>query len=51
MHKAGHSKSELWENPEGWGREGGGRGFQNGGHVHLWLIYVDEWQNHCNGVK
>ena len=21
-----------------------GRGFRMGGHVHLWLIYVDEWQ-------
>ena len=25
MHEAGHSKPVLWDNPEGWGREGGGR--------------------------
>ena len=23
---AGHSKPVLWDNPEGWGEEGGGRG-------------------------
>ena len=34
MHEAGHSKPELWENPEGQGREGDGRGVQDGGtHV------------------
>ena len=27
-------------NPEGWGGEGGGRRFQDGGiHVHPWLAY------------
>ena len=45
MHEAVHSKLVLWDNPEGWGGEGGGRGVQNGGaHVHPWLIYVDVWQ-------
>ena len=29
MHEAGHSKPVLWENPEGWGGEGGGRGVQD----------------------
>ena len=28
---SGHSKPVLWDNPEGWGREGGGRGVQDGG--------------------
>ena len=37
MHEAGHTKLVLWDNPEGWGGEGGGRGF-------LWLIHVDVWQ-------
>ena len=23
-----------WDDPEGWSREGGGRGFQNGKHVY-----------------
>jgi len=26
MHEAGHSKPVLWDNPEGWSGEGGGRG-------------------------
>ena len=41
-HEAGHSKLVLWDNPEGWGGEGDGRGVQNGGtHVHPWLIHVN----------
>ena len=31
IHEAGHSKLVLWDNPEWWGREGGGRGVQDGG--------------------
>ena len=43
--KQGTQKPVLWDNPEGWGREGGGRGIQDGGtHVYLWLIHVDVWQ-------
>ena len=35
MHKAGHSKLGLWDNAEGWGREGDGRGVQDRGtHVY-----------------
>ena len=35
MHEAGHPKLVLWDDPEGWGGEGGGRGVQSGGtHVH-----------------
>ena len=46
MHGAEHSKSVLWDNPEGWGEEGGGKeGQDRGTHVHWWLIHVDEWQN------
>ena len=46
MHEAGHSKLVLWDNPEGWGGEGGGgRVFKMGGtHVHPWLIHVDVCQ-------
>ena len=34
MHEAGHLKLVLWDNPEGWSVEGGGRGVQDGGsHV------------------
>ena len=41
---SGHSKPMLWDNPEGWGGEGGGRGFGMGGHVYPWVILVDVWQ-------
>ena len=34
-----------WDDPEGWYGEGGGRGVQDGGQVHLWQIHVDVWQN------
>ena len=34
IHEAGHLKLVLWDSPEGWGREGGGRGFRIGGHMH-----------------
>ena len=45
MYEAGHSKLVLWDNLEGWGGEGGGWDFQDGGiPVHLWLIHVDVWQ-------
>ena len=45
MREAGHSNSVLWDNLEGWGGEGGGKGVQDGGtHVYTWLIYVDVWQ-------
>ena len=44
MHETGHSKPMSWNNPEGWDGQGGGRRFQNGGHVHLWLIHVNVWQ-------
>ena len=39
MYEAGHSKPVLWDNPEGWGVEGGGRGFGTGVPIH-----VDVWQ-------
>ena len=51
MHEAGHSKLVLRDNPDGCGGEGGGRGVQDGGHMHPWVIHVDVWQNppqYCN---
>ena len=30
-NEEGHSKPVLWDNPEGWGWEGGGRGVQDRG--------------------
>ena len=29
MYEAGHPKLVLWDNPEGWGGEGGGSGVQD----------------------
>ena len=29
MHEAGHPKPVLWDNLEGWGEEGGGRGIED----------------------
>ena len=34
MHETGHSKPVHWDNPEGWGGEGGGRVVQDGGHMY-----------------
>ena len=52
MHEAGHPKLVLWDNPEGGGGEGGGRGLQDGGtHVLPRLIHVNVWQKpprYCN---
>ena len=32
----------FWDNPEGWGGDGGGRGVQDGEtHTHPWLIHVN----------
>ena len=51
MHEAGHPKMVLWDNPEGWGGEGGGWEAQDGGtHVYQWLFHVDVLQNLHNIV-
>ena len=45
MHETGHSKLVHWDNPEGWERQGVGRGVWDGEtHVYLWLIHVNVWQ-------
>ena len=33
MHEAGHSKPVLWDNLEGWGGDGGRRGFRMREHM------------------
>ena len=33
MHKAGHCKLLLCDNPEGWAGKGSGQGVQDGGHM------------------
>ena len=34
MHDTGCLGLEHWDDPEGWGREGGGRGVQDGEHMY-----------------
>ena len=34
MHETGCSELVLWDDPEGWDGEGGGRGVQDGGHMY-----------------
>ena len=34
MHDTGCSGLVHWDDPEGWDREGGGRGIQDGEHVY-----------------
>ena len=52
MHETGCSGLVHWEDPEGWDREGGGRGVQDGEHMytHGWFMsmYV---KTHYNIVK
>ena len=40
-----------WDDLEGWYREGGGKGVQDGKRVCLWQIHVDVQQNQYNIVK
>ena len=43
MHETGYSRLVHWDDPERWDGEGGGRGVQDGEHVHtrgrFMLIY------------
>ena len=41
MHEAGQPKPVLWDNPEGWGGEGSGKGVQDGGDTCAPM--VDSW--------
>ena len=34
MHDTGCSELVYWDDPEGWDREGSGRGIQDGEHVY-----------------
>ena len=45
MYEAGCSGLVHWDDPEGWGGEGGGSGGSGWvTHVHPWLIHVNVWQ-------
>ena len=52
MNAAGHSELMHWDNPEGWGGEAGGRGFQDGGHMYTHGRFMSMYgKNHHNIVK
>ena len=54
MHETGHSKLVLWDNPEGWGGEGGGRSFKIVGYMytHIHVLFLSMYgRNHCKIVK
>ena len=48
MHEAGHSKPVLWDNPEGWGGEGGVVQDRGDTCAAIMLMYG---KNHRNIVK
>ena len=52
MHETGPSGPVHWDDPEGWGGEGGGGGVQDGGHMytHGWFMSM-YGQNHYNIVN
>ena len=52
MHETGCSGQVHWNDPEGLGGEGGGRGIQDGGHMytHGWFMSM-YGKNHYNTVK
>ena len=52
MHETGCSGLVHWDDPEGWGGEGGGTGGSGWGtHIHPWLIHVNVGRNHYNIVE
>ena len=52
MHETGHSGRVHWDDPEVWEGEGGGRGVQGGGHMHIlgWFMWM-YGKNHYSIVK
>ena len=52
MHKTGCSGLGHWDDPEGWGGEGGGRGVQDGKHMYTRGRFMSMYgKNHHNIVK
>ena len=52
MHETGCSGLVHWDDPEGWGGVGGGRGVQDGEHMytHGWFMSM-YGKNHYNIIK
>ena len=52
MHDTGCSGPVHWDDPEGWGGEGGGKGVQRGGHMYTRDRFMSMYgKNHHNIVK
>ena len=53
MHETGYSRLVHWDDPEGWDRERGGRGFQDWeGHMYTHGRFMSMYgKNHHNIVK
>ena len=53
MDEAGHAKPVLWDNLEGYGGEGGGRGFRMGENtcIHYGRFMLMYGKNHHNIAK
>ena len=52
MHEAVFSKPVLWDNPDRWGGEGGGKGVQDGGHMCTHGLFISVYgKNHHSIVK
>ena len=52
MHETGRSGLVHWDDPEGWDREGGGRGVQDGKHMYTHGRFMSVYgKNHYNIVK
>ena len=51
MHDTGCSGLVHWDDPEGWDREGGGRGVQDGEHVYTcggFMSMYGKTKQYCN---
>ena len=55
MHEAEHSKSVLWDNLEGWDREGDRKGFKMRGHMYtrgsFMSIYGKKPPQYCKVIS
>ena len=52
MHETGCSGLVHWDDPEGWVGEGGGKGFQDGEHMHIHGRFMSMYgKKHYNIVK
>ena len=49
MHETGCSVLVHWDDPEGWGGEGGGRGVQDGEHMYTRGVFMSVYgKSHYN---